>query len=455
MLKRLETWMTADDSGDGSLLSRRLFWTGFVVRVLYILVSHSYRVRPLNDHFQFGWEAGRIARALVTGYGYADPFTGHSGPTAWLAPGYPLLMAAVFRVFGVYTALSAFVLLVLNSVFSAAIAPAVYEIARRCYGAQGLGRRVALWSGWIWALYPAAMQYAVRWFWEMSISTWAFTWILVIALRLRGIGDAEAGARHNAAGLWSGFGLLWGVIVLFNPSLILLLPVTALWILAGSRSGADLRRGMGYATLAGVLFLGCVVPWVYRNWKVFHAFIPTRGNLGAELYESMLPSNGGFPWGTTIPAVVESPIFQRYREVGEAAFVREQGAKANALVAADRGRFIRYSLKRIYFFWFGVPKPEDHGLIVEATRRLNYCFISLAGVMGLGLSLRRRMPASWLILGIFLVLPIPYYLLTVQARFRHPMEPVMTVLIVFLFQSAQARSAQPATSQRTTGALAQ
>jgi hypothetical protein len=39
----------------------------------------------------------------------------------------------------------------------------------------------------------------------------------------------------------------------------------------------------------------------------------------------------------------------------------------------------------------------------------------------------------------FALLPIPYYLITVQARFRHPLEPLITVFSVFLFQSAEKR----------------
>ena len=149
-------------------------------------LAHTYRIRVVEDHFQFGWEAGRIARALVTGYGYADPFANaflaHTGPTAWLPPLYPLLLAAIFRVFGVYTLASAWVLLTIQSAFSAATALATWEIAARCFS-----RRVALWSAWLWALYPAAMQYAVRWPWEMTITTALFAFTLVLALRMRAV----------------------------------------------------------------------------------------------------------------------------------------------------------------------------------------------------------------------------------------------------------------------------
>jgi hypothetical protein len=94
--------------------TKAAFWTAFLVRVAYLTLAHTYRVRPFPDHFEYGWEMGRIARALVTGHGYADPFAGHTGPTAWVTPLYPLLVAFVFKLTGVYTAASAWILLTLN-----------------------------------------------------------------------------------------------------------------------------------------------------------------------------------------------------------------------------------------------------------------------------------------------------------------------------------------------------
>ena len=127
-----------------------IFCAAFLLRVLYITLAHTYRIRLSEDHLQFGWEMGRIARALVTGFGYADPFTGHSGPTAWVPPLYPLLLAGVFKIFGVYTAKSAWVILTINSIFSAATAPLIYEIAARCFQPSGRARKIALWSAWLW-----------------------------------------------------------------------------------------------------------------------------------------------------------------------------------------------------------------------------------------------------------------------------------------------------------------
>src|SRR6266851_5711509 len=164
MISRILAWMKGETRGLST--PWRIFWVAFAVRVLYITLARTYHIRLAQDHFQFAWEVGRIARA---------------------------------------------------------IAPAIYEIAHRCYNSQARllpARRVALWSAWLWALYPAAMQYAVHWVCEMSLTTCLFTWTLVIALRIRGIGDATPKSENRTALRWAAFGLLWGLICLSSSTLL-------------------------------------------------------------------------------------------------------------------------------------------------------------------------------------------------------------------------------------------
>jgi hypothetical protein len=423
-----------------------MFWAGFLIRVLYITIVHTYRIRPEEDHLQFGWEMGRIARALATGYGYADPFTGHSGPTAWSPPLYPLLIAGVFKLFGVYTAASAWVLLVINSIFSAATSSVIYEIAARCFHHTGRSKKIALWSGWLWALYPAAMQFAVRWIWDMCLTAYLFSKIIAIALRVRGIGDEkdekEEPSTHPApptstTARWAAFGLLSGLVVLLNSTLLLFIPVCGLWMLLGTiKARSPILPALFRSALACTLALACIAPWTVRNFSVFHSFIPLRGNLGAELHQSILEEHQGFPWGATIPVCEVCPVFQQYRQMGEAAYVHREGDLAKQEISAHKRRFVDYSLKRFYFFWVSLPKPAEKGVLIEAAREANYFFVSLAALLGLALALKQRIPGAVLFAWSFALVPLTYYFITVQARFRHPLEPIMTILTVFLFQSA-------------------
>ncbi len=407
----------------------KVFWVGFLVRILYITVAHTYRFSPVGNHFAFGFEMGRVARALALGHGYADPFDGRTGPTTWVPPLYPLLLAGVFRLFGIYTLLSGWIILVINSLFSALTALTTYEIAARCYG-----RRVAFWSAWIWALYPAALQYAVRWVWEMSLSTYLLTWVVVLALRMRGVGEEPAdlhGAEPRSFSRWLLFGGVWGLVALSNPSLLLFLPAAGLWVLRGAR---DLRKQTGYAVASAAVFLLCIAPWVVRNALVFHRFIPMRANFGAELYMGNGPGATGFLMEYDHPYQARDQL-RLYREMGEVAYAQMRGRAAERIIAADPGLFVRNTIKRFYFFWVSVPHPSGKTWIIEAGRVLNYSFASLAGLLGLGLALRRRKPGAWLFFWAFVLLPLIYYFVTVHARFRNPLEPMIAILAVYLFRS--------------------
>jgi len=413
---------------------RTIFFTGLILRVLYITIAHTYRFRPFEDHFTFGYEMGRIARALATGYGYADPFNGHTGPTAWEPPLYPLLLAGVFKLCGVYSALSGWLILALNSVFSAATAVFLYFIADRCYN-----RRIALWSAWIWALYPAAMQYAVRWVWEISLTCMLFTAVLALAVKMRNIGDQPNAPSRQTTRDWLLFGFLWGLIGLCDSSLLLFLPACGLWILAQKSEVASHTRAVFLRAVASaVVFIAVVSPWMVRNYLVFHTFVPFRSNLGAELYVGDGPGTLGFRYGVLIGPAKDAQ-YQLYTRMGEIAYCRYRGDLAKAWIRKHPDHFIAISLKRFYFFWSSVPHPSMRHPSRDYVRQGTFCFASITGLLGLLLALRRRIPAAGLFAWAFALLPLTYYFVTVEARFRHPLEPLIVILSIYLFQSAEPR----------------
>jgi 4-amino-4-deoxy-L-arabinose transferase-like glycosyltransferase len=394
-----------------------IFWAAFAVRVLYLTLAHTYRFRPYDDHMLFGEEMGRIARALATGFGFSDPFRGHTGPTAWVGPLFPLLLAGIFKMFGVFTPLSAWAILTINSLFSALTALATWEIAARCFN-----RNVARWAACIWALYPAAMQYAVRWVWDTSLTTFLFSWTLVVALRMR---------EARTLGRWALFGLLWGLTGLSNPALLIFLPVCGVWVL-----GRAPRREAGGALLAAALFAACFGPWIWRNWEAFHHFVPARGNFGAELYLGNGPGSTGLLMEYDHPIQAPDQL-RKYTSMGEIAYSKMRGEQAMAVMRADPLHFAQNTLRRVFFFWAGVPHPASTTPWVEYARSLNFIFGSVCGLLGLALALRRKAPAAGLFAWAFLLLPLVYYGVAAHARFRHPLEPLMVVLGVYLFQSAE------------------
>src|SRR6266705_4018271 len=104
-----------------------------ILRLAVIGLGHTYRITPRRDHFQFGWEMGRIARSIAIGQGFSSPTDFPTGPTAWAPPLYPYLMAGVFKVLGVYSSSSAAMILAINSIFSALTCLTLYHIAIRFF----------------------------------------------------------------------------------------------------------------------------------------------------------------------------------------------------------------------------------------------------------------------------------------------------------------------------------
>ena len=145
----------------------------------------------------FEQETGSIAHSLATGRGFSDPFGRETGPTAWLTPVYPLLVAATFKVFGITTIPSFFFLVFLNSVFSTAVCVSIFYAGKRV---AGIG--VASAAAWLWALFPSAIMMPFEWIWDTSLSAFLAAALLWATLEL-----AESESAHIRD--WCGYGLLW------------------------------------------------------------------------------------------------------------------------------------------------------------------------------------------------------------------------------------------------------
>src|SRR4029077_17906992 len=59
---------------------------------------------PFPGSSPYGGETGAVAAAIASGRGFSSPLPKiKTGPTAWLTPVYPYLLAGIFKVFGIFT----------------------------------------------------------------------------------------------------------------------------------------------------------------------------------------------------------------------------------------------------------------------------------------------------------------------------------------------------------------
>ena len=407
-------------------LRRRLLYSplvivavAFVARLVSILLRHRYDIPAVYGHLFFGFEVGRIASALASGHGFSSPFPGPSGPTAWLGPVYPLMVAGVFKIFGIYTAASALAIMVVNAAFSALTCLAIYLV-----GMELFGLAVAVLTAWAWALLPYSINWSF-WIWETTVSAFLLTLLFWLTLRL---------ARQPRPRTWVVYGLLWGVLALTNASCLSFLPVAALWLWYRLRQQRQFR--FRHAAASVLFFVLAVSPWVARNYLVMGKLIFPRSDFGEELYMG----NHEGPEGLCM--FWDHPVWNKYEmasfaQQGELSYVAAKQKIAEQWIGQHPGRFAQLTLKRVGFFWFTIP---EQGRIARrfgiGSRHALYFALALLAFWGLWLAFRRGYSAAWLFAGLFLLYPLVYYITHCHPRYQHPITPEMLLLAAFLLHSS-------------------
>lgn len=399
--------LTSDDRRltTGVLRAVSLVGVGLVLRVLVIV----YLVHVKPNALSWGInEAGGIARWIVLNHSFSTPFHDAAGPTAWLGPGYPALVALSFLIFGVATPASALAMMIFNAICSALTGWVVYLIARRA-----VDERAGLIAGWLWALSPYVMLMPFL-LWDTSLSALLLGYGFLRTLELNDGRAGDSTIRHSTSFDSTSFnsrildsaacGAAWGVAGLVSPALLIPLPFLLAYL------GIGKRRWMPPAIVAGAAFL-VLMPWLVRDFVVFHRLLPVRSNGLAEVYFGNL----GFEMHPLGPSM-------EYQRLGETAFVSRYGSLALQYIAQHPGKFVRDSMHRAVDFWTQPSGFLPLNLLIE-----------LAALAALAVLFRRTPFPAMPFLVVLGTYPLLYYASQAFTRFRHPIEPLLYALAGCLF----------------------
>lgn len=403
-----------------------IFIAALGLRLATTLHEHTYRI-PAPRSWSFAYEVGQIAGSLASHHGFAlfRPFL---MPTVQVAPIYPLLMAGVFKLFGLWTNTSAFVMLALDASFSAATCITVFLIAKQIFSDV-----VAAGSAWAWALLPQSVYWSTHFIWYTTFSTLLLTCVFLLTLRTQGSAQPWK---------WFGLGLLWALIFLTNPSVVSFLPVAFLWLAYPLRH--HFRAAAGLLAVAGLAFLLGISPWVIRNYRVFGTLVLSRTDLGEELWAGNHEGGNGLYWG----GMVRKPWDPaKLRRIGELAYMRERRDNAFLFIRGHPDQFAIFTLRRIGYFWCDTPQLRGWGnpdYIPFAprldpdlsTRHAIYFGFSFLAFWGLWTAWRKRVRGTALFAGLFLFYPLIYYITHCHPRYEFPLTPEMMLLVIYLLHES-------------------
>src|SRR5262249_31319048 len=121
---------------------------------------------------------------------------------------------------------------------------------------------------------------------------------------------------------------------------------------------------------------------------------------------------------------------ERFRTMGELPYAEQRKREAYEYIQENPSRFAVLSAKRFVYYWAGQPKP-DNRRPVSILRGSVFLASSLLALYGLSRALRVSSNGASLLGWLILSYPAIYYFVYAHARYRHPIEPELVILIVF------------------------
>lgn len=206
---------------------------------------------------------GEFARNLLEHhiYGYSNLLNGAlkpPTPTLIRLPGYPLFLAACFRVFGMENYTAVMLIQIMVDLGTCLLAGGI--------AARIFGRPAGLTALWMAALCPFTANYvAVPLTETLTLGCMALAFYALLRWDM-------SGARVDRWLFVLGLTLAYAILLRPEQGLLAAAAVPAMVWIGWRRAG--LRIAVRRVALVAVLTLLPLVPWTARNWSVFHVFQP-------------------------------------------------------------------------------------------------------------------------------------------------------------------------------------
>jgi hypothetical protein len=390
----------------------------FALRITLLWLTHRHEDRSHPAFETVGLEARLIAFSLAQGKGFFGPYPGYDVVTACVAPVYPFLLAIGIKLFNLDAFGSTIFAQAMNCAFSAATCWPIFAIGKKLFG-----EKVGLASAWLWVFLPYALLLPLEWVWDQSLSA------LLLALIVQA---AFALAESDSSLSWTAYGLMWAFAGLTNPTLCLLIPFFLGWLVL--RKGGNRRRALSLAARAAFIFFLALVPWTIRNYYAIDGLVFVKSNFGMELWLGNNPEVKKIYTSELNPM---NNLPQRISLIlsGEPNYNRAKQRQAIAYIESHPHTFLRNTSDRVADLWTATyDSTVEPWIYVLRLGQADVWFctaFSFLALAGLILALRADWQGSLPLAMCAILFPIPYYLTRSSLRFRHPIDPLLTIFTAY------------------------
>lgn len=368
-----------------------------------------------------GAEYYNIARAIVDGRGFSDPFGERTGPTAWMPPLYPALIAGLLFLTQSRPVVAAIVVL-LSSLSWAFAGTIVYAVSRRQASAASPWVAVALFCTWVVAF--------ARWTLELTHDVWLLG-LFVSCLVILVFRSFVVGRRAPVA--WGVFG---GLAIATSPILAFSWAATACF---GAFTRIGNRRDWA---MAAAIAMALAAPWIVRNYATFGHLIPTKSNFYYDAYLANVVDSDGVYDGESLavhPFVSDASRFE-YARLGETSFLSKYKEKL-LLEAKSKGfkpiarRIVHRARSALWLY--SVDPAELRSFQESRLVAVVMPFTAIGLALALGLRARRE-PFTSALCVVYAAYLAPYVAVAFYDRYLVPIMPAACLGSFLGFDAALA-----------------
>jgi 4-amino-4-deoxy-L-arabinose transferase-like glycosyltransferase len=237
------------------------------------------------------YEYDPIASNVLSGKGFV---LGNGEPDSVRGPGYPLFLAAIYKIAGKSHIAVRLIQSVLDGV-------TVILVVYMTWILWGNWKRAII-AGSVQSLFPFSVYSSNL----VAVETlFCFIFFVSVFFFIRG-------CRKDKPGLFVVSGILLAYSVLIRSTSLLFPFVMGIWLFAFK--GINKRNAKNYACLL-LAFVATIAPWSIRNYYVFDEFIPTSANGGANFFFGSSP-NYFKPYEEKMKQAKMTDIFREMAERG-------------------------------------------------------------------------------------------------------------------------------------------
>lgn len=343
--------------------------------------------------------------------------------TAWRPPLYPLFLAGIYAIDPGNFRLAR----IAQALIFITLVPTVYALSRRMVGGRG-----AAWAAIIVAVYPIFVHYSTELLSE-SLAIVGVPLVYLLFLRF----DERPTPLRGAL-----LGVTLAATLMVRPQI---LPGFGVMILLCFREWADpgrARARVQAAAIAVAMVAIVFTPWIARNARVFHAFIPFSTNSGYVLYNTFAAYRSQ-DWDSHV-AVMRSDLGFQNSDIeradtrfgpDEPAFDRQARARALAEIRAHPREFLATLFYNFQVTLLGIHR-EDFGALRLGRLPMEllmgtipYWIVVAAAIAGIAGGVGVDARALWAVLAVALLGTASGLPIAAGLRYRVPiLDPVLIVL---------------------------